>query len=74
MEILNHPGLLFVDIVLSVLSSWFCWIAFRKKEAPQLLYGIGLAIPTFSVQSFSYWATGAAVCTAGWWLQRLLGQ
>ena len=74
MEILNHPWLLFIDIVLSVFSSWFCWIAFRKKDPAQLLLGIGTAIPTFSVQSFSYWAAGVAVCGVGWWLQRIMGQ
>jgi hypothetical protein len=73
MEILNRPGLLFLAILLSLLSSWYCWRAFKDKDAAAALVGVGLGIPTIGMTDWNYWMAGIGVCAAGLWLRRRFG-
>jgi len=73
LEVLNNPLLLAIAIVLSVLSSYYCWQAFREKNAAMLLVGIGLGLPTIGMTDWHYWVTGIGVSAGGLWLRRQLG-
>jgi len=70
MDVLESPFLMFLLILLTVLSTWFSWKAFRNKDSVALLYAIGTGIPTFSLTEWEYWAIGLTVCGLGVWLHR----
>lgn len=62
----------FLLIVLSMVSSLFCWTGVRRRNVAHLLWGIGLGIPTFNLLSWKMWLGGAAVCALGAWMQSKL--
>lgn len=59
-----------VVIVLSVVSSVFCWTGLRGKNVAHLLWGTGLAVPTFGVSEPRLWFVGATIVALGFWVHR----
>jgi hypothetical protein len=72
MDILASPLSLFVIIVLSIISTFFCWRGFREKDIPSLLIGTGLSVPTFDIADYRFWLAGAALFILGVWLAKKL--
>ncbi len=52
------------------MSTWLLWGAFKAKDVPRLLMGIGWSIPSFGPGNFNYWMIGAALFGGGVWLRR----
>ncbi len=73
MGITAHPFVLIIAIVLSLLSSWLSWRAFREKNGPDLLMGIGLGLPLLSQNDWRFWAAGLGLCAFGLWLKKNYG-
>jgi len=69
----SNPYTLLVQIVLSVISSWYLWRGFRDKNSADLLLGIGSGIPSFAPASWQAWVAGIAVWAVGRSLKRSLG-
>jgi hypothetical protein len=69
MEILNHPALLVVAIILSTLSSVFLWRGIKEKDVPNLLFGVGTGIPPLDMRNFNVWLLGAGISFLGYWLR-----
>ncbi len=72
MEIFDHPVLLVFAGILSLLSGWFCWVGFKEKDVPNIMYGIGLGVPTMAMMDWRFWAAGLGICAGGVYLRRSL--
>ncbi len=72
MEIMMHPEQLAIAIILTAVSSFFLWNAFKERNVPNLLLGIGFSIPTVDIPNIWYWAAGAATCALGIWFKNAM--
>ena len=66
MEILNHPLLLALVVLLSAVSFVFVTAGMKSRNGPWVFYGIGAAVPTFAIRSPLAWLVGVAFVAAGY--------
>ncbi len=69
MEIFNHPLELIIAILLSVVSTWWTIVGFRRKDIPLTLYGIAAGIPTVAMEYWRAWLIAVLMFAFGWWLR-----
>ena len=60
---------LFLILITSVVSTFLLWGAFKQKDVPRILMGIGAAVPSFEISSFRMWVIAAAIFGAGIYLR-----
>jgi hypothetical protein len=72
MEILENGYLLTIVIVLSLISTVFCWMGFKRKDVPFLLIGVGTGVPTLDVTDYRMWVAGVGITLVGVWMRRRL--
>jgi hypothetical protein len=72
MEIFENGYLLTLVIVLSLISTVFCMMGFKRKDMPFILIGIGTGVPTFDVLDYRMWIAGIGLCLVGLWLRNKL--
>ncbi len=65
----ENPFLLGALIVLSVVSFAMCWRGFRGSNLPYGIMGVGVGVPTFSIEDWKFWIAGVVVLAFGYWLR-----
>jgi len=63
---------LFLYLLTSIVSMYFFWGAFKQKDVPRILMGIGAAIPSFGIGSFNVWVVACAIFGAGVYLRNYI--
>lgn len=69
MDLFNHPVLLVIVGVLTVVSTIWSIQGLRRKDVPLFILGIAAGIPTFAVTSWKTWAVGGLVAAFAFWLR-----
>ncbi len=68
----SSPLELFLVLFTSFVSTYLLYGAFKQKDVPRILMGVGAAVPSFEISSFRMWVIAGAIFGAGMYMRNYM--
>lgn len=63
---------MFLFLFTTLVSTYLLWGAFKNKDVPRILMGVGASVPSFAIGAFNMWLLGGVIFFAGIYLRRYI--